>query len=312
MEAKKEHYYIVKEEQGKLLYTSSIAVSKEAIFSLDSPVRIKILQLLAKKALYPAEIATELKVHEQNIYYHIRQMINEGLLEIAEKKEIRGTIAKKYKTKALNFSLLLSQKWQNIDQLFTIPVIEDFSLLYPFVEKGRLSSLFVIGSPDPHGEFKVRCRDGHYALDLALFFGRYSSFVQSSVRLDVEMKNSVLLQENLIVIGGPAANLIAAEVNEYSPIKFILKKPWQIASENNSYHDEAIGLIAKFESPYCKGKSVLFLAGVSSLGTKAAIIGLTKYPEIFRKMKDIQTFGTIVRGFDFDGDGAIDDIEIVE
>ncbi|MBI5393162.1 helix-turn-helix domain-containing protein [Candidatus Woesearchaeota archaeon] len=309
---KRDQYYIIKEEKGKLLFTPSADVSKSAISSLDNPVRITILQLLAKKALYTAEIAAELKVHEQNIYYHLKQMIKEGLLEVAEKKEIRGTIAKKYKTKALNFSLILSQKWQDLSQLVSNPIFEEHSLLYPFVEKGVLSSLFVIGSPDPHGEFKARCRDGHFALDLALFFGRYCTFVQNTVKLDVEMKNSELLKENLIIIGGPATNLIAAEMNTYSPIKFILKKPWEIATEKNRYSDEAIGLITKFKNPFNNEKYVLLAAGISSIGTRSTIIALTKYSELFKKMKNVESFGTVVQGFDLDGDGIIDDVEIIE
>ena len=110
--------YIVKEKDNKLVYSDTLIVDNPASLKLvDHPIRMQILQLLAKEPMYPAELARKLKLHEQKVYYHIKQMTNSGLLEIVEKKEVRGTMAKKMAPKVLNFSFTLSKDWKTLSNL---------------------------------------------------------------------------------------------------------------------------------------------------------------------------------------------------
>ncbi|MCP8320975.1 MAG: winged helix-turn-helix transcriptional regulator, partial [archaeon] len=62
-----------------------------------NPLSWKILNLLAQKPMYPAEIAKSLKVYEQKVYYHVKQLHKIGLLSIERKESIKGALAKYYK-----------------------------------------------------------------------------------------------------------------------------------------------------------------------------------------------------------------------
>ena len=68
--------YVVKEENKELVYSEAIIVDNpSALKIIDHPIRLKILKLLAKTPMYPAELAKELKMHEQKVYYHIKLII---------------------------------------------------------------------------------------------------------------------------------------------------------------------------------------------------------------------------------------------
>ena len=101
--------FIVKEKEGDLLYSEALLVDNPAALKIiDHPIRMQILNILSEEPMYPAELAKKLKMHEQKIYYHIKQLTNFGLLEIVERQEIRGTTAKKLAPKFLNFAYSMS------------------------------------------------------------------------------------------------------------------------------------------------------------------------------------------------------------
>ncbi len=308
--------YILKESEKGLVYNDATMLDNPGSIELvNNEIRVKILKLLSKEPLYPAEIAKKLKMHEQKVYYHIKQLNNAGILDIVEKKEIRGTVAKKFRPKNLNFVVALEKNWKNAGELFGKKIdseLRDF--LSDFVSDGRFSGYFVVGSPDPHGPQKARARDGHYTIDLALFFGKICAVPENfSVSLDVDLKSRGIEKENLVVVGGPVTNLISDSLNEHLPVKFSDTQPWELVSKKGRYNDESVGMIAKIPNPLDKSKSVLFLAGISSLGTKAAVIGLTRhYKEILVRYSGQKSFVSVVQGFDLDGDGHIDSVEILE
>jgi hypothetical protein len=72
------------------------------------------------------------------------------------------------------------------------------------------------------------------------------------------------------------------------------------------------GLIAKINNPYNKDKKILVLAGVRSIGTKAAVIALTNFGnKIFDKYINDDELALVVQGFDMNSDGKIDHVDIV-
>ena len=286
-----------------------------AIELLGSEIRVKMLQMLDKKPMYPAELAKELKMHEQKIYYHIKQLLDAGILEITERKEIRGTIAKKFKPKNMNFCLALDKKWKDGAGLVKPKIDKDFKAFFgPFIEDGVFNGSFVVGSPDPHGPHKVRARDGHYAIDLALFLGRYCAMPEHfSINLDVDAKAAGILNKNLVVVGGPKSNLIGSEVNKVSLIRFEEDQAWALVSKRNQYTDEATGIISRVPNPYNSEKYILMIAGVSTPGSKAAVIALTRHTkQLLTRFSGQKSFSAVVQGFDLDGDGKIDSVEILE
>ncbi len=302
--------YLLRDDEGVYEVSESLLISDRGLKSLAHPIRKKILLLLKEKKYYASEMAKKLKIHEQKIYYHLNQLVDEKIIEVVERKEIRGTIAKKYVPVNLNFTYSLSNEWSNLDDLLKKKKNKITQFLEPFTKKGELNSEFIVGSPDPHGPHKARARDGHYAIDLAMFIGSICSTPKDfTVRLDVDID----WNQNLIIIGGPVTNLATAKVNEFLPVKFSDKKPWGFISKKNHYSEDTHGIICKFKNPFSENHHILLLAGLRFIGTKAAIIGLTRFTDlVLNRYSNQEEFSCVVQGFDLDGDGKLDSIEVLE
>ncbi|MFE0425039.1 helix-turn-helix domain-containing protein [Streptomyces sp. NPDC058953] len=65
--------------------------------ALAHPLRLRLLSLLTGSPLSSAEAARRLGESQANISYHIRQLHDAGLLELAEETNIRGGRAKRYR-----------------------------------------------------------------------------------------------------------------------------------------------------------------------------------------------------------------------
>lgn len=305
--------YIVREIDGRLQYDSALLLKKGAGLDLiNHEVRIRILKLLAREPMYPAEIARSLNMHEQKVYYHIKKLLQADILEVSEKKEIRGTTAKKLRPKELNYALSLTFRGKSIGKLHKEAVdarLESF--LSPFMQQERLNAHIVVGSPDPHGPFKARARDGHYAVDLGIFLGRICSPSSDfAARLDVD--TDIRRPENLILVGGPVTNLTTAKANEHLPARFSDSRPWGINGKS-IYTDENVGMIARIRNPFHKTSFILVLAGIRFSGTKAAVIGLTRFHKlVLTRFTGQDDFCSIVQGYDMDGDGKVDSVELLE
>jgi DNA-binding transcriptional ArsR family regulator len=302
--------FLLREQEGRLSYDQLEIVKPEALKALGNGIRIRIIKLLAQEPMYPAELAKRLRMHEQKVYYHIQQLIKAGILEVVEKKEIRGTTARKYMPRQLNFGVSFDFKGKNMDELRSEarnPLLDQF--LSPFISQGMLDTKIVVGSPDPHGPFKARARDGHYAIDLALFLGSMAVVPRGFVTsLDVDAP----ARGNMIIVGGPVTNLAMAKVNESLPAKFSDKKPWGVIGKN-TYTDDNVGLIARIPSPSSPEHSLLLIAGIRYSGTKAAVLALTRFHKLaLSRFTGQKEFYCIVQGFDLDGDGKVDSVELLE
>ncbi|MHC1605753.1 MAG: ArsR/SmtB family transcription factor [Candidatus Methanofastidiosia archaeon] len=305
--------YLLKKE-GKKYFTSPVKIvdNPSSLILLSNPTRVRIVQLVSKTPMYSAEIARTLKIHEQTIYYHIKQLLNAGFLEVVEKKEIRGTIAKRITTTKNSFAICLGDDFIKTGITEKIASKKFFAFFSPFIENGMLKSKIIIGSPDPHGPFKSRARDGHYAIELALFLGKLSSPSNSfSVTLDVDQDLSQ--DSNYIVVGGPVTNLSNAMLNPYIDKKFSEGNRWGIAVNGKIYTDDSVGLISRIPNPFNDKFYCLIVAGVRAVGTKSAVIGLTRFTEeILKDFKGQKMYSKVVQGFDIDGDGKIDTIEVID
>jgi len=305
--------FIVKEKEGDLLYSEALLVDNPAALKIiDHPIRMQILNILSEEPMYPAELAKKLKMHEQKIYYHIKQLTNFGLLEIVERQEIRGTTAKKLAPKFLNFAYSMSKKWQPINKLIEEKDSKISDFLNPLILEGKLNSNLVVGSPDPHGPHKARARDGHYAIDLALFLGNHCTLGKEfAVKLDVDV--NLKESKNLILVGGPVTNLLVSKINDFLPVSFSENKPWGIKSKIKTYTEESVGMICKIPNPYNPEFSVFLLAGIRFIGTKTAVMAFThNTKQIVSRFSGQKEFYSIVQGFDLSGDGKIDSIEVLE
>ncbi len=316
-------FYLLKEEGKKMLYSPALVMDNPNLNVLDHEIRQKIVEELSKEPMFAAELARKLSMHEQKIYYHIKQLVNTGILEEVEKVEIRGTVAKKYKPKYLNFAYSMEKKWKELDGLSEEQDSKLKQFLAPFIEEGNLNADIVVGSPDPHGPYKSYARDGHYAIDLALFLGRYCNLPDNfTVKLDVDVKAEKTEDRNLIIVGGPGTNLLTQEINNFLPIKFDIKEAEDgfmcsgIVSEKTGRRvtGEKTGLMARIPNPHNPEKYILMFAGFRCIGSKTGIMGLTRYPDLILQKFDpsIPKFAAITDAFDLDGDGKIDSVELVE
>ncbi len=319
MERKKEKYYILKEKDGKFYIKNAINLNEITNKNILNETRLKILKLLSEEPLHPLEISRRLNIPEQNIYYHIKHLEKAGLVYISKKINKRGTIANIYSLKANGIIIDIGGK----EELFRISNKKVdkklLSFFYPHIKNDTLNSTIVVGSPDPHGPYQVRARDGHYAVELAFFLGAISQPANSfSVKLDVDVKAEQFYKNhNLILIGGVLTNILTYELNKYLKVKFSEKEfPFRsIYSEftEKMYEEETTGLIAKIPNPFNKENSILIFAGIRFSGTKSAIMGITKFHEkVLKDYNEEKEWYRIVNGLDMDGDGKIDSVEVLE
>ena len=304
--------FVVKKEKNQIFSLPVKEISVKQAKNFSSDLALKILKLLIKKSMYPIELAKELKVHEQKVYYHIKNLEKSGIIKISKKEIKQGAVAKYYSIDKPAFVIRLKEfeETQNI-----IPR-SNSEFLEPFIKNGQLDAMIIVGSPDPHGPEKARSRDGYYGIDLALFIGTFLNYVPDlNVRLDTEVRQEDL-KNNLILIGGPVVNKITRDINEKMPIFFDKNNHWDIKSNisKNTYPTDETGLIVKFKNPFNKDKRVLLVAGKRYSGTRAAIIAFLKYfKEIARgNIHNNKIKARVVEGIDLNSDGIVDDIEFRE
>ena len=302
---------IVKQSNGKSLMLKTQEIKLEDLPNLNNALAMGILKSLEAKEMYPKQIAKKLKIHEQNVYYYIRQLERAKLISVARQENINGTVAKFYRLNSDSFFVKVGEFRESSKLEET-----GSEFLKPFIQNGELNALIVVGSPDPHGPQKARSKDGYFGMDLALFLGTFLNYVnESKVKLDTEVQEKDLHENNLIILGGPIVNKVTEMINKKMPIYFDEGKKgfYSTISKKTYFHDE-IGVINKTKSPFNKDKMVLVIEGLRNSGTKAAIISFIK------KFKDLEkgnrfnesVHSKVVEGEDLNSDGLVDSAEILE
>jgi DNA-binding transcriptional ArsR family regulator len=314
------------DEEGKTQRIKEIAMledSQKLKMILDK-LSWKILAMLSEKEMYPLELAKKLGIHEQKVYYHTRKLAKAGAITVVREEEKKGAIAKYYKTVSTAFGIELPQGYTTIQKLSLMGMNEKIQKFFKeFIGKdGAFEGKIVVGSPTPHGPFKTSARDGHYASHLTFFLGQFANMPEEfAIKLDVDVKAEKEEKNNLILVGGPGTNLLTQELNDYLPIRFNMRPSEQgylfggLASgkTSNVYTADAVGLIAKIVNPWDKTKRIIVLAGNKAVGTKACVLALTSFWK--KTLKDYDgddTFARVIQGFDLDGDGKVDSIEVLE
>ncbi|MBI1969501.1 S-layer protein, partial [Candidatus Woesearchaeota archaeon] len=255
-----------------------------------------------------------LKVHEQKIYYHIRNLEKAGTIKLARQENRQGAVANFYSLAEPSFVISFApfQPTQKIMQLKE----EHKKVLEPFIAEGQLNATIIVGSPDPHGPDKARSRDGYYGIDFGLFLGTFLNYVPKlHVKLDTETREEDL-QNNLILIGGPITNKIMERFNDSLPIYFDNNQNMNVRSKltGNLYTSDETGIIVKMKNPLAETKEMLIIAGKRHTGTRAAIIAfLQGFAEITKGNADDQKkIAKVVEGVDLDSDGIVDAVEFRE
>jgi len=306
--------FVVDKRKKEILSLPAKEVKIKQLKAVKSKLARRILEELAKKSNYPKEIARILKVNEQKVYYHIRNLEKARIIEVSKTEIVQGAHANFYKL--LQPALVV--KFKEFEETSRIAGVDEkqSSFFEPFVEDGELKASIIVGSPDPHGPEKARSRDGYYGIDFALFLGTFLNYVHGlNVMLDTEVRSEDL-KDNLILIGGPVINTVTAKINDKLPIKFDKEKNWGIHSSVSGkvYHSDESGVIVKIKNPFNAKKKILLIAGKRFMGTKAVMIAfLKKFDKIIEgNIHDNKVMAKVVEGVDLDSDGIVDDVEVLE
>ena len=302
--------FVIEKQKSEVYSLPARELNVRDAKSVSSGLAQKILGILSREAMCPIDIAKSLRVHEQKVYYHIRNLEKSGIIKIVKKEARNGAIANIYALWEPAFVI----KFKNFELTSKIGQIRNESeFLVPFIKEGQLNSLIIVGSPDPHGPDKARSRDGYYGMDLALFLGTFLNYVPKfNVKLDTEVRDEDF-NNNLILIGGPVVNKVVDKVNSRLPIRF---ENGNIKStiSNEVYPQDECGLIVKSKSPLNKDKHILVVAGKRFSGTRAAIIAfLNDFKKITGgNVHNPGIMAKVVEGIDLDSDGIIDAVEFRE
>lgn len=303
---------VVQTEEAKLVVgdkqMSARLVAEGALSNLSAD-RLRILRSLAREPMYPAQLAKELGEQVQTVYYHVRLLQRAGLIKLLEYEEKGGAMAKKFGVAANAFSLVVNEdSWKP----FSSRVQKPPALFKPFVSSGSFDGKIVVGSPDPHGKFRLRGSDLCIS-EVAMLLGAFASFSFPLYLLDTEVKEAHRKQ-NLILVGGPRVNLLVAEVNPWLPIRFDESFSTMISSISGKRYGENVGVIELVENPFNRMRKLLLVSGLNHLGTRAAVLALSKHLNEIEKgnSRDEKTIARVVEGFDEDGDGVVDAVEFLE
>lgn len=274
---------VILKVNGRVYFPKEIQIEEE---------KKKIIELLSLKEMSLKEISKELRISEQLAYYKLKKLIKEGFI-------IKS--GKRYK--AYNSYYVIVGK-----ENFSIRNVEVKKFFKNFINVDTFDGYIVIGSIDPHGEFSARARDVHFSAYLTLLLGKYiDSYRQDFIKFDTEIISQNLLKENLIVIGGPITNSLAYRLNTILKVRFLQELNWQVFSEYSKkiYDEEYSAVIILTKNPWNRNKKVLWIAGRRNNATKIAI-------DFLSRIEEENDFYYIICGKDLDGDGKLDNIEVLE
>lgn len=291
---------------GNSIKCAEIGIDTADILSKD---RMRILELISQESMYPAQIAKILDMQVQAVYYHVKIMEKAGLIKFVEYEEKQGAVAKKYVSIADSVGVILNKKgWKPVITIKN----KTPKLFADFIKDGFFEGRLILGSPDPHG--KYRARGSEYGMvEIAMHIGQYCSFSFPLYLLDTELEDKDK-KKNLILAGGPKVNTLVADINSKLPINF-KEETFDIYSNlSKKRYGEDVGIVELVENPFSKNSKILLIGGLNHHGTRAAVLSIIKKREQLEKGNehDSSVIAKIVEGFDEDGDGIVDSIDILE
>jgi len=293
---------------------AALLADPDVLAAATHPMAWRILVELAKAPDYPSALAKRMRAHEQKVYYHINRLRRAGLLRVVREEQGQGAPAKVLAPSAEAFALVLpgGGSASSESAVLTGPLR---AFLGDFARDGVLDAWIVLGAPTPHGPYLTAARDSPYAAQLGLFLGRYFGMRRGmAVKLDTEVKAEGFEEGNLIIVGGPVANIVSLDLNPKLAVTFDWSQVWRLRSTRTgkTYAEDTVGLVAKVRNPWKEGAWILLLAGLHYPGTIASLLAVTDHSDaMFRGYAGGELY-RVVQGLDRDGDGRLDDVEFLE
>lgn len=281
-------HYLIKEDE----FLPVKEIDQDGLEALNSDIRRNILKQASEQKITVQDIVEELGIGEQSIYYHIENLVNQGLLDVTEGKP-------KYfeaENSAYYFKPDFVEPEENPLMLENVPEI-----LKGFVKNRKIKGRIIVGAPYPHGEHDRRHKTSYKAGEISAILGNYGKKREQLIHTDTELENNEKLEEKpLISVAGPLVNTLSSELNSNMPAKFTETHD-KIITEENTYSGDETGLVARAE---VKGKERMMVAGLFGLGTSAAIYALAN------KASQLGENGAVVKGYGTKHN--IEEVEIVE
>lgn len=282
---------------GKAL--DAVLVDEKTLSVLNED-RLRLLRALAEKPGFATELAKRLRMHPQTAYYHLRILLSQKLIRLERFEEKQGGIAKRYVSCAQGLALALGP-WKPFGQgRRKVP-----AYLNGFVKDGFLDAKIVVGSPEPHGKYRARGSE-FPAIELSAYLAQFGEFEHPLYYLDTEAQGKVL-DQNLVLVGGPKVNQLVQAANPHLPIRF--GSQFEIEStRSGKKYGEDVGIVQTAPSLFAEGRKILVAAGLSHHTTRVAVLALLRKKTWY----DETDLAHVVQGFDEDGDGIVDAVEVLE
>ncbi len=260
--------------------------------------RLRILRALSTPQ-YAAELSRNLKMHPQTIYYHLRLLAREGLINLKGVEAKGGAYAKKYAASAEALAVPLGDWKPYAEARQAVP-----AFLSPFIRDGFLDAKLVVGSPEPHGAYRARGSE-FSAIELSAFLAQFAAFDYPLYYLDTQ--SATVRGGNLVLVGGPKVNTLVHEANALLPIRFTPSFEVHSTLSGKHYGDD-VGVVQAVPNPFNESKRALVLAGASQNSTRVAVLALMKQKNWWSQ----DDLAHVVQGFDENGDGIVDAVDVLE
>ena len=302
-------HYIRTKPEIEALETDEI--DEKQLKAINNETRLEILNFLAKKPAYPAKLGKQMGIGKQKAYYHFEKLKDAGLIEKKKEERKSGGVANFYIPSANAYCLDIGGSGRKTFVSGENKKVRRF--LYPMISKGKINGRIVVGSPEPHGPDQVSATDGHLAGEIAAKLGNYGKINGVTTSLDTEISNQGDYGKSMVIVGGFLTNTVTRKFEGKFPVKFTGEEfPYhEIKTPEETYSNPRIGVIAKASNPENPENNIFLIAGVRAEGTHAAV---EAFKQLEKVVSDYQggEYYRVVKGLDMDGDGTIDDFEIVE
>jgi len=266
-------HYLVKEDE----FLPVKELDETGLEALNSDVRRKILEKACSEDVRVSDLVESLNLDRQTAYYHLEKLQGAGVLDS------EGSRPKVFSAdpSAYYFKPNFVESEENPLMLENVPEI-----LRGFVENRRIKTRIVVGAPYPHGENNRRHRTSYLAADLACQLGNYGSRSKQLIYSDVQAEK--LEEEAEVMIGGFRVNERTKQLYKEFPIKFSSSGDEVVMKNGNSFTGADTGYIVRGE---VNGKPKMILAGISGLGTSAAVRAVAS------RIDELGDKGAIVKGY---------------
>lgn len=303
-------------ENGKFAYDSLLISDPTKLSALNNKLSLRIIKALAENPCCALDIARKLKVHEQKVYYHLKNLEKAGIVYTISSERRHGMIAKIYSVVSPVVAAKLFEKGTEIKEDFNTQFSSQalINFFTPFIENGKFNAKIVIGDPYPHGKYDTGGSEGAHITDFLIFLGELlNDFSHPNYKLDTEITQEEL-KNNLILIGNNRTNTVIDKLGQNLPVYFDSEKISIISSKTkNVYKDDGTGVVLKTKNPFNTKKSILLVGSLRSRGIRTSTISILNYVEkIFKNLKNTDEIFIIAQGLDKDGDGIIDEAKILE